>query len=395
MFRLQRASETSVDHGSAERSGRGLILGRMLWRILPHLSILATRTQSLTGGRNDPFGHRRGTEVTKKSLRLFSSIDGFALSASPFESESADDLRDSKIPEPIPQPEVALPADVEQQTDEERAGPGQFVADQRVAHPGSIHLVDAAAVGEPYSDSNAKLQRCQEILRYQFQDLSLLKSALTHASGASNRLSSNERLEFLGDAVLGMTVCQWLFETYPEYSEGDLTKIKSAVVSRRTCGRTATKLGLDECLIVGRGVTRNRSYPRSLVSDVFESIIAALYLDGGADVVRDRLKEWLAEEVRLSVETQGSGNHKSVLQQHAQRELAATPVYKLIREMGPDHRKAFLIGAVIVPQAFPPAWGNNKKDAEQRAAANALATLHDQPIPHVCDEGDGATKPAH
>ncbi|EMI55381.1 ribonuclease III [Rhodopirellula sallentina] len=270
----------------------------------------------------------------------------------------------------------------------ELAGPGQFVANQRQKHPGSIHLVDTAAADQPYADSDAKLKRCQEILDYEFQDQTLLKAALTHASGAANRLSSNERLEFLGDAVLGMTVCQWLFEEYPEYSEGDLTKIKSAVVSRRACGRTATALGLDECLIVGRGVTRNRSYPRSLVSDVFESVIAALYLDGGAEIVRDRLKKWLAQEVRLAVDTQGSGNHKSVLQQYAQRELASTPVYKLIRESGPDHRKTFLIGAVVDQRAFAPAWGNNKKDAEQRAAANALAELHNQPIPHQSDDAN-------
>lgn len=324
------------------------------------------------------------------------------MSASPHEPESANDLRDSSIVKsaspgdvvdtPGPRISLAGQCDVDSPSDADRAGPGQFIADQRVAHAGSIHLVDATAVDEPYADTNSKLRRCQEILRYEFRDLALLKSALTHASGASSRLSSNERLEFLGDAVLGMTVCQWLFEAYPEYSEGDLTKIKSAVVSRRTCGRTAAKLGLDECLIVGRGVTRNRSYPRSLVSDVFESIIAALYIDGGVDVVRERLKEWLGEEVRLSVETQGSGNHKSVLQQHAQRELAATPVYKLVSEMGPDHRKAFLIGAVIGTQAFPPAWGNNKKDAEQRAAANALASLHHLPIPHLCNEiGESVT----
>ncbi|TWT67545.1 Ribonuclease 3 [Allorhodopirellula solitaria] len=342
--------------------------------------------------------------------------NGFALPASPSEPESADDLRDSKqlassSPDDVRRESAASQASVDDQqstkvrqtapgrrsdeyedSDEHRAGPGPFIADQRVAHPGSIHLVDAAAVDQPYADSDAKLQRCQEILEYRFKDIALLRSALTHASGAANRLSSNERLEFLGDAVLGMTVCQWLFEAYPEYNEGDLTKIKSAVVSRRTCGRTATKLGLDECLIVGRGVTRNRSYPRSLVSDVFESIIAALYLDGGNDVVRDRLRKWLADEVRLSVDTQGSGNHKSVLQQYSQRELSATPVYKLIREMGPDHRKAFLIGAVIGPQAFPAAWGNNKKDAEQRAAANALAELHHLPIPHLCDSVEEPTK---
>lgn len=242
-------------------------------------------------------------------------------------------------------------------------------------------MVDAAEE-DGDSDAASKIERCQRILDYQFKNPQLLHSALTHASGATHRLASNERLEFLGDAVLGLTVCHWLFEDYPDYSEGDLTKIKSAVVSRRSCGKVACALGLDECLIVGRGVTRNRSYPRSLVSDVFESVIAAMYLDGGADVVRERLKVWLADEVSTAVETQGSGNHKSVLQQIAQRELTTTPVYRLIDEVGPDHRKSFLMGALIGDRKFTPAWGNNKKDAEQRAAANALAELHHQTPPH-------------
>ncbi|MCG8651662.1 MAG: ribonuclease III, partial [Pirellulales bacterium] len=95
-------------------------------------------------------------------------------------------------------------------------------------------------------DQESKLVRCQEIIDYQFNDESLLLAALTHASGASHRLASNERLEFLGDAVLGLTVCQWLYEEYPEYNEGDLTKIKSSVVSRRACGKVACQLGLDQ-----------------------------------------------------------------------------------------------------------------------------------------------------
>jgi ribonuclease-3 len=231
------------------------------------------------------------------------------------------------------------------------------------------------------TDQASKLVRCQQIINYQFRDPALLLSALTHASGASNRLSSNERLEFLGDAVLGLIVCQWLYEEYPEYSEGDLTKIKSAVVSRRSCGKVACALGLDRCLIVGRGVTRNRSFPRSLVSDVFESVVAAMYLDGGGEVVRERIKQWLSGEVYVAVETQGAGNYKSTLQQYAQRELASTPVYRLVRESGPDHRKQFLVAAVIAEQHFTAAWGSNKKDAEQRAAANALAELHHQPLP--------------
>ncbi|MEM6688407.1 MAG: ribonuclease III [Planctomycetota bacterium] len=236
-------------------------------------------------------------------------------------------------------------------------------------------------VEDSQSPQDEKLRRCEEILDYQFRDQSLLRSALTHASSASHRLYSNERLEFLGDAVLGMTVCHWLYEEFPEYSEGELTKIKSAVVSRRSCGKAASQLGLDECLIVGRGVTRNRSFPRSLVSDVFESVVAALYLDGGMEVVRRRIKLWLADEVGKAVEGRGSANYKSQLQQFAQRELAHTPLYRLVCETGPDHRKSFQISAVIDGETFAPAWGNNKKEAEQFAAANALAQLQGESPP--------------
>ncbi len=251
---------------------------------------------------------------------------------------------------------------------------------------GSIHLVDGTGQIDG-TDQDSKLAKCQEIIEYQFRDVTLLLSALTHASGASHRLASNERLEFLGDAVLGLTVCQWLYEEYPEYNEGDLTKIKSAVVSRRSCGKVAIHLGLDRCLIVGRGVTRNRSFPRSLVSDVFEAIVAAMYLDGGGEIVGQRLKQWLAQEVQHAVDTQGSGNFKSSLQQYAQRELAATPVYRLVSESGPDHRKSFLIAAMVADRTFAAAWGTNKKDAEQHAAANALAELQDQPPPFVGESG--------
>ncbi len=248
-------------------------------------------------------------------------------------------------------------------------------------HSPQINLVDEVS-GQSGTDQASKLVRCQEIIDYQFKDDSLLLSALTHASGATHRLASNERLEFLGDAVLGLAVCHWLFEAYPQYNEGDLTKIKSAVVSRQSCGKVACKLGLDSCLIVGRGVTRNRSFPRSLVSDVFESVVAAIYLDAGLETVIKRLRIWLAEEVEIAVVSQGANNFKSALQQYAQRDLSSTPLYRLKRESGPDHRKTFLICAVIAEQEFPGAWGSNKKDAEQRAAANALAIIKEKEIPY-------------
>ncbi len=244
--------------------------------------------------------------------------------------------------------------------------------------------LDEVASPEPIESPEtieSKLTRCQQIIGYQFENQSLLLAALTHASCATTRLESNERLEFLGDSVLGLVVCEWLFQEYPEYSEGDLTKIKSAVVSRRSCGKAACELGLDSCLIVGKGVIKSRTFPRSLVSDVFESIVAAIYLDAGFGIVRQRLRLWLAAEVAEAVEDQSSGNFKSTLQQYAQRECASTPVYKLVSESGPDHRKRFQVAAVINTEQFQPAWGNNKKDAEQNAAANALATLRQEPPP--------------
>ncbi len=235
------------------------------------------------------------------------------------------------------------------------------------------------------SERAEKLQRCQERIGYRFRDESLLLEALTHASGAAHRLASNERLEFLGDSILGLVVCEWLYEAYPDYSEGDLTKIKSSVVSRRSCGQIARGLGLEECLIVGKGVVRNRHFPRSLVSDVFEAIVAAIYLDSSFVVVRERLREWLAEELQETVTGGGSGNHKSMLQQYAQREFADTPLYRLVSEIGPDHSKAFRVVARIGEREFTPAWGANKKEAEQRAAANALAELQEVQAPFTDD----------
>jgi len=240
---------------------------------------------------------------------------------------------------------------------------------------------NSAVDSESAENAKSKLELCQRIIEHRFSNEQLLHAALTHASCATHRLANNERLEFLGDSILGLVVCEWLYQDYPEYSEGDLTKIKSAVVSRRSCGKTACELGFDRCLIVGKGVTKSRSFPRSLVSDVFESVVAAIYLDAGLDAVRIRLRKWLAAEVAAAVEDQNSGNYKSTLQQYAQRECSSTPIYKLVSEAGPDHCKKFQVAAVINNEQFHPAWGNNKKDAEQNAAANALAMLQKEPPP--------------
>src|SRR5208337_1786359 len=121
------------------------------------------------------------------------------------------------------------------------------------------------------------LKKLQQRIGYQFKNESLLLSALTHASGAEHRLASNERLEFLGDAILGAVVCELLFHQYPEYLEGELTRLKSIVVSRVTCAKISESLGMQEFLILGKGMTTHPSVPPSLLADVFESLVAALY----------------------------------------------------------------------------------------------------------------------
>jgi len=216
---------------------------------------------------------------------------------------------------------------------------------------------------------------CQKRIGYTFRDEGLLLSALTHASGAAHRLASNERLEFLGDSILGFIVCEYLYRLFPESLEGDLTRIKSVVVSRETCGRISEQLGLTDFLIVGKGLAVNRSVPVSVLSDLFESVVAAVYLDGGIEPVRGLVSRLLEPEIaQVSSGAQGA-NHKSLLQQLAQRDFGVTPTYEVMEETGPDHSKSFHVSAFIGDRRYTPAWGRNKKEAEQKAASNALLEL--------------------
>ncbi len=233
----------------------------------------------------------------------------------------------------------------------------------------------------PKLTEDEKVDLCEERLGYRFNDRSILRSALTHASGASNRLESNERLEFLGDSVLGFTICQWLFKQHQEYLEGELTQIKSTVVSRRVCARVSRVLDLESCLILGKGMQQPSGVPKSLLSDVYEAVIAAIYLDGGIGAAQEFILRTMEDELAQAVEGHSIGNHKSTLQQVAQRDHGSAPVYRLVNETGPDHSKSFEIVAEIGKRRFSPAWGRTKKDAEQRAAGNALAELRGDPPP--------------
>jgi ribonuclease-3 len=234
-------------------------------------------------------------------------------------------------------------------------------------------------------DEARMLEHCQEVLNYRFRDLTYLREALTHASGADHRLISNERMEFLGDAILGAIVCELLFRNFPEYLEGELTRIKSVVVSRRTCAQISQRLGLGEFLILGKGMGMHGEPPSSVLADVFESLIGAIFLDGGMEAAKQFIVSHIEAEIEETVEGQGGANYKSNLQQVAQRRFGETPTYLLLDEKGPDHSKCFKIAAQIGRQRYAPAWGRNKKDAEQRAAMNALSQLAGEPIPYESD----------
>lgn len=225
------------------------------------------------------------------------------------------------------------------------------------------------------TDREARLDRCEEALGYRFRDRALLERCLTHSSAARTRLESNERLEFLGDAVLGMVVCERLFHQLPEAPEGELTRIKSAVVSRTTCADLSDVLGLPDVLFVGKGLIAREPIPASVSSAAFEAIIAGVYLDGGMEAARELIERLMAPELDKVLAPDDSRNFKSQLQQLAQKTDGETPVYHVLDEQGPDHSKCFQVAAVIGPRAYPSAWGSSKKEAEQRAAENALREL--------------------
>lgn len=230
------------------------------------------------------------------------------------------------------------------------------------------------------------LDECQKVIGYRFKQPDLLRASLTHTSGAQTRLASNERLEFLGDAVLGLVVVEQLYLRFPEYQEGDLTKIKSAVVSRRTCARISKELNLGDYLFLGKGMNNQTSaMPSNMLADVFESLVGALYLDGGIDEAKTFVLKYLIPEIEIVAEGAHAGNFKSVLQQLAQKEFSETPLYQLLDEKGPDHSKCFKVAALIGRYHYAAAWGRTKKEAEQKAAMNAIAQINGDPIPFKTD----------
>ncbi len=219
------------------------------------------------------------------------------------------------------------------------------------------------------------LAHLEEKLHYRFKDPSLAVRALTHSSAKDKDFPCNERLEFLGDAILGFVVSEYLYAHFPGYEEGDLSTMKSVIVSARTLAEKARLLELDRVIILGRGLAEKKVLPRSIFCNAFEALIAAIYLDGGLEAAREFILDSVRRKVDEILKDEHEKNYKSMLQDHVQRHTASVPSYRVTKETGPDHKKMFQVVVEIDGRQHGPAWGDSKKEAEQRAAKLALQAL--------------------
>lgn len=234
------------------------------------------------------------------------------------------------------------------------------------------------------------LEELQATLEYVFKEQSLLCEALTHRSYSQTQLQEasphNERLEFLGDAVLGLVVSESIAAIFPCCTEGELSKIKAGLISRATLAKAAGRLRLGQWLRLGRGeeVTKGRE-KSSLLANALEAIIGAVYLDGGLDAVRVFIKKVLATEfsaMRNNPISSVGWDSKSRLQEWAHKQFGTSPQYRLVQESGPDHQKVFAVTVEVQGKIMGQGEGRTKKEAEQHAAAQAIEQASLEGIGH-------------
>lgn len=217
------------------------------------------------------------------------------------------------------------------------------------------------------------LARLEAALQYSFRERALLRRALSHPSARSETGLSNQRLEFLGDAVIGLVVGQFLFTAYPEQPEGELTRLRSRIVSTQALAAWGQSLELTQALALGRGLDRER-LPASIVADAVEAVVGAAYLDSDLDAVTRLVLLGLVEQIEVAVEG-GTRNWKSRLQELTQGRWQETPSYQLLEASGPDHEKQFWVAACLGERELGRGRGPSKKDAEQAAAQVAYEAL--------------------
>jgi len=220
-----------------------------------------------------------------------------------------------------------------------------------------------------------QLLQLQEKLGYMFLNPALLESALTHSSYANENKNSgavsNERLEFLGDSVLGMTVSTLLYKNQPNMPEGRMTRLRAELVCEKSLASFAAAIGLGECLRLGRGEEKGGGRNRtSILADAVEAVIASVYLDGGIEPVSDLIEKHLVPNANnLTFE---STDFKTALQEVIQEKPGQTLSYQIIQESGPDHMKSFVVEVLLNGIAIGRGSGKSKKEAEQAAAKSAL-----------------------
>ncbi|RIK37749.1 MAG: ribonuclease III [Chloroflexi bacterium] len=214
-----------------------------------------------------------------------------------------------------------------------------------------------------------------------FKDKTLLQLAFVHRSfvnesGSDGATEDNERLEFLGDQVLGYVVSEELYRRYPQYQEGQLTSIRSALVRRETLARHAQTLGLGNYLLLGHGEEESGGRTRTAtLCAVFEAVVGAIYLDQGTDAVRNFVLPLMRDELERVEHSALEKDAKSRLQEYVQSNLNVTPRYRMVEASGPDHNKTFVMKVMIADKIYGVGSGHSKQEATQQAAAMALDRL--------------------
>lgn len=223
-----------------------------------------------------------------------------------------------------------------------------------------------------------RLEELEEKIGYRFQDRKLLKQAMCHSSYANerhmDRLLNNERLEFLGDAVLELITSEFLYKNYPKMPEGEATRTRASIVCEQTLALCARELGLGAFLLLGRGEDLTGGRERdSVTSDAMEALLGAIYLDGGFASAKEFVTNFILNDIEHKKLFFDS---KTILQEEIQGETTESLYYELIREEGPDHNKRFTVHACLGEQVIGAGSGRTKKAAEQEAAYRALIDRH-------------------
>lgn len=220
----------------------------------------------------------------------------------------------------------------------------------------------------------------EAMLNYRFADQDLLRTALTHSSYVNESVSGagadNERMEYLGDAVLDFIVADWLFREYPELTEGEMTNLRALLVREETLAHLARAISLGECLLLGKGEDESggRGRAHNLCAG-FEALIGAAYLDGGMEPIRGWLLPMMRPELHRALRDQSVRDPKSLLQEWAQGRYHLTPAYETVAEEGPDHAKQFSVQVVVNGQVLGQGKGRSKQSAAQDAARAALRAV--------------------